>query len=1092
VIPHIIRFELKYRFKSPLTYLILFILAGQGIWYAYGVYDYYTSDEALMNGAGIFYQCLAGGGMILIAIVAMISGTTLYRDIAEGSADYVYACPLDEKRFFLSHFLVAYCINILLVAAYPLGMVLIRYSGLGAAHLFGPTHWLQLLHGYLIFCLPNLFLLTAICFFCLVYTRRMSSAYIGVTAAIILFCISEVMSDNSPHRFFLEVMDPFGYVYAKLAIHELPVAMKNTAYLPLTTSFWVNRLVWLSLGLIGLYLAYRKFSFHAFIQRPSAQTCSVKTDQTHQVDQTKKRGMHILAEPQQIPAVSCHFSIRDNIDKILRLALTEFLTVIRPTSFKIIFAILVFIVFMQDLFWNSTYYIGHQMPLTSGMCNVRLVNGFVFMIILMLYAGELFFKERTTGFWQITGATPAPTWVLQIPKLLAMFATAFLFALTIFLGGVLTQLLQGFFDINLGLYITDIFGYKFGWLTYVLNIVLVFFLASLFGNRYLTHIVAVGYYIFMIVSFDIGMIEQLRFGYALSPGGDDYSEIMGYGIWEQSTFWFFVMWAVLAVFFVLSGIQFWRRGTGQRIFDLRRITGGELPLRAKAMALATLLIFFLLQGVIVLKANALRNYIPSDQADLEAARYEEQFKNPAASNQFSQELYELRVDLYPEERKAEYAATLALTNLSDRPVDRLYLNVDSHGTIQTLTLNHEPLQRLQRDKALGMFVYGLSKPLQPGQRAALYLEGRRQYKGFPQTSDEPQADLAANGLFFTKALPCIGFDEEKTLLDNRDRIIHKLPKLASRLAPVDDSISLQSGFVSAWSLPVDESKTNITVSTTALQLPFAPGKMVRSWHEGPRNYSYFQVDATNMVQPYIGSGRFVCHQSTMEGVEITLLHHPGHDYNLKEFDAGLKAGLAFINQHLGVYPYPQLQIAEIPWYQEDSYAMAGAIALSEKEGWYADCDVAEIRGYIQFVLARDLIRQWLAANGFIADVQGADMLWTALPSALALQVVESQIGKSQVEELFVKMRKTYRKDRTNEPNQEPPLIFADHIDYLEPNKGTMALYRLAKSIGEDTFNKAVGDWVRRNDGALVFLDFYEELKAKYEITPQLRALFTRS
>lgn len=1083
MIPHIFSFELKYRFKSPLTYLILFILAGQGIWYAYGVYDFYTSDEALMNGAGIFYQCLAGGGMILVAIVAMISGTTLYRDIAVGSANYVYACPLQEKRFFLSHFAVAYCINLLLVAAYPLGMVLIRYSGFGEPHLFGPTHWAQLFHGYLIFCVPNLFLLTTICFFSLVYARRMSAAYIGVTAVIILFCISEVMSDNSPHRFFLEVLDPFGYVYTKLAVHELPVAMKNSAFLPLTASFWVNRLLWLSFSLVALFLAFRKFSFHYFIQRPASGMRFGKTDQAGE------NGVQSLTGMGEIPTVGCHFTVRENIAKVLRMAVTEFLTVVRPTSFRIIFGILVFIVLMQDMFWNSTYYIGHQMPLTSGMCNVRLVNGFVFMIILMLYSGELFFKERTTGFWQITGATPSPAWVLQIPKLLAMFATAFLFALAIFLGGVLTQLLHGFFDINLGLYIGDVFGYRFGWLTYVLNIVLVFFLASLLGNRYLTHIVAVGYYIFMIVSFDVGLIEQLRFGYALTPGVDDYSEIMGYGIWGQSSFWFFVMWAVLALFFILAALQFWRRGTGQRIIDRKRIFGGELSPRAKAVGLSALLLFFFLQHFVLLKSNGLRNYIPSDQADMESAEYEQQYRDLAETNHFSQELYELRIDLYPEERRAEYAATLAIINLSEQPVDRLYLNMDSHGGIQTLTLNHEPLELLQRNRELGMAVYALPVPLGERERAMLYIEAFRQYQGFPQTSDEPQADLATNGLFFTEAIPFIGFDQDKTLLDNRDRILYKLPKLESRLASVNDSCSLQRGFVSVGEIPDETRKVNITVSTSALQQPFAPGKLVRSWHEGSRNYSYYQIESATMVQPYIGSGRFDVRQSRLEGVDVTLLHHPGHDYNLEEFDAGIREGLAFITQYLGAYPYPQLRIAEIPWYQEDSYAMAGAIALSEKEGWYADCGVDEIRGYIQFVLARDLIRQWVAANGSIADVQGADMLWTALPSALALQVVKSRIGEEQVEALFVKMRKTYRKDRTNEPNREPSLIFADQIDYLEPNKGTMALYRLAESIGRENFNKTVSRWVTNTTGKLVFLDLYEALKADYDITPELRALF---
>jgi len=117
------------------------------------------------------------------------------------------------------------------------------------------------------------------------------------------------------------------------------------------------------------------------------------------------------------------------------------------------------------------------------------------------------------------------------------------------------------------------------------------------------------------------------------------------------------------------------------------------------------------------------------------------------------------------------------------------------------------------------------------------------------------------------------------------------------------------------------------------------------------------------------------------------------------------------------------------------------------------------------------------------------MIWTALPCALALQIVESRGGIREVEALFVKMRKTYHKDRTNEPIKEPPLIFADHIDYLEGNKGTMALYKLAGTIGFDRFNRFVGKWVTESEDPLVFYDFYEKLKKKHGLGPELCRLF---
>jgi len=249
------------------------------------------------------------------------------------------------------------------------------------------------------------------------------------------------------------------------------------------------------------------------------------------------------------------------------------------------------------------------------------------------------------------------------------------------------------------------------------------------------------------------------------------------------------------------------------------------------------------------------------------------------------------------------------------------------------------------------------------------------------------------------------------------------------------------------------------------------------------------VDTPEMVHPYIGSACYSSHTILLEQVQVTLLYHPGHDYNLNEFQQAIEAGIRFIDTDLGIYPYAELRVAEIPFYQDASYAMAGAIALSEKEGWYGDCSVGEIRGYIQYVLARDLIRQWIAANSIIADVRGADMIWTALPCALALQVVESRVGAREVDALLVKMRKTYHKDRNNEPIREFPLIFADHIEYLEENKGVMALYKLAGTIGFERFNRLVGRWITRTSSPLVFHDFYEKLKKTRTLDPEFIRLF---
>jgi ABC-2 type transport system permease protein len=239
----------------------------------------------------------------------------------------------------------------------------------------------------------------------------------------------------------------------------------------------------------------------------------------------------------------------------------------------------------------------------------------------------------------------------------------------------------------------------------------------------------------------------------------------------------------------------------------------------------------------------------------------------------------------------------------------------------------------------------------------------------------------------------------------------------------------------------------------------------------------------------MGSAVYANHVASVGGVEVDLMYHPDHDYNLRVIIGAVEKSLDFINKNLGTYPYGSLRIAEIPYYQETSYSMANAIAISEKECWYADAEVGEIRGYIQFILARDLIRQWLISHKTIARMQGADMLWSALPSALALQVVQEHLGSERVNELMDRFKRKYHKERTLEPNSEPPLLYGDNIEYLEKNKGTMALFRLAESIGFNAFNQKVSDWIAGQHKPLVFRNLYLFLQEDGQLDAALRDLF---
>ena len=1074
----ILPFEIRYRFANPLTWLILLMMVFQGVWYSLGTYDFYVHDQTWMNAAGVFYICLTGGGIILMIIIAMITGTTLYRDIEQRTAQSLYSLPVDEKQFFLGRFLGAYVINLLLIVAYVLGMVIMQYLGIWPADKFGPVPWRQLLHGYVLFGVPNIFVLTSISYFCLVFFRNVAASYIGIFVLVLIFAVCEGLSHNSPYINAIMIADPFGFVYTKEVVDAMAVTEKNSAFLPVDAVFLANRLLWTGLGLVAVVLSYFRFSFKFFIN----SALGGKGKRMLFPGQASHPGSfrHI-----EVPEAQKTFTLPEYFRKVWRLSLLEFRNVVRPVSFKVILMVIAIMFFLYMILWNPVYYIGSQVPLTSGMTLTRLHTGFLVIILLMIWSGELFFKDRTIGIWQITDSVPMPSWVSLLSRFVAMCGVALMISFTIFLCGLAAQVGQGFFAIDWMLYVDDLLGFKMGWMTYVLFIACVFLLAGLTGNRYLTHVLGVGYFIFIIISFELNLFEQSRFGYAQVPGIDDFSEMNRYGVWATSSFWHFLMWLPLAASFLLIGIQLWSRGTEKGFLKRLLSPYKELGWSGALVAVVCFALFLSLQSFLVAEVNGTRNYVSSEQEDREAAEYEKRYRGIQASAQPGITAVDLQLDLFPLEQAAEYRATLELVNPSGEKISTLYINADYFTEIRTIQIDGRALEKQEEDKVLGMEVYRLPEAMAPGDVLPLFIEARTAYRGLAQ--GDPRADLAYNGLFMERPVPVIGYDSDRELLENKERKVHGLEMIDSRMAPVDDTAALGENYFSQDASLV---QGRITVSTPLQQTAFAPGKQVKNWQENGRSYFVYELEKRSPLLWYVGSANYAEQKSEIAGTEVSLLYAAGDDYNLDHYRQAVEDGLLYLEEYLGAYPYRQLRVAEIPFYQDPSYAFANTIVISEKEGWYGDRSKEDVVSFIQFSVARELFRQWVFENGFLPNVQGVEMLWKALPEALSLQLVEKKYGQEQVDIILEKKRRKYKKDRGGEPNQEPPLLYADGIDYLEENKGALALYHLSKSIGHEELLRHVKDWFRMQSGKpLVFRDFYNYLKEQTVLEERIRKMF---
>ncbi|MEO9514087.1 MAG: hypothetical protein ABJN84_03140 [Flavobacteriaceae bacterium] len=1079
----IIKNELKQRLFSWVTLIFFAMLAFQMIWYTVGSFKYFANEGVLMNASSILYRNYAGMGMLMIIIIAIATGGVLYKEIRYKSAQWTYAMPINDKQFFIGRFLAAFLYLVILSTGMIVGHLLLPYSGIGEAHRFGPTQWAPLFHGWLMFTIPNLFFYVSIVFFSIVFTRKIATSYLAVFLVVIIFLIAQTSYETGGGENLMAYIlaDSGGFVAAQYYTELLPPAQKNTAIFELSGYVLKNRLFWFGLALVLAIASYFRFSFKYFIQAGTDKSKKIKDDRKRTTTATSIK----------LPQVVKQFRTTDFLKKLWTLSKLEFMNIVRPVSFKIILGIILLMVFLQNVTWNATYYIGNELPISSNMTYFRMQWGVFINMLVMIWAGELFFKDKTINIWQITDSLPVPVWVTQLSRFTAIVGLSFVLSISFILVSIFTQvLLGGGSYIDLWRFAEDLLLYRWGFLNFVIWAVLVFFIGSLTSQRILTHLLCIGFFIFLIISYEYGIIEDLRVGFSFTPGVEDYSEMSGYGIFQPSANWFFLYWSALAITLVMAGIWLWKRGSDKKWSNRLSLKNMQLGHLSKVTMLAFFGLFLFLMSFINKNVYDIGNFTTEAEEERLDAEYEKKYKYLETKPQPKYASIDLKLDLFPSERKAIFSADMILDN--KRGTDTLFLNTKDFAQLTGIKLNGMELKAVKEDEDQNLKAYLIPKEIQKDSLLQLSLAGNKQYIGFVQSNF--QADLTFKGSFGSVQdfLPVIGYDRDKELSENRTRKEQGLQRLASRMANIDDSFALTQN---AYASDADLVQGNITISTEEGQIPFTAGTLQKIKTTDGRTVAHYIINVPQVFNWYVGSSDYIVVKDKAGEVVYSILHKPSHTFNMALYQEAITKGVAYMEAHFGPKAVEnKLQLVEIHDWQDAKYTFANTIALSEKEGWVANAEGLQEKAYIYQTIGSGLASLWEQKNISIANVQGADMLIKALSEAIGLQFVKETLGKEAVELLVQKKMDKYAKDKNNEPNTEPVLLYADGAEYLEVNKGAKALYTLSETIGHESFNDYVLKWTKdSNDKHVRFIDLYKTLLAKVpgEEKKEMKSIFEK-
>jgi ABC-2 type transport system permease protein len=897
--------------------------------------------------------------------------------------------------------------------------------------------------------LPNVISFTAIFYSLVVFTKRIVAAYFGIFFIIGFFVGTAVVyKNNIDLRETIFLFEPSAFSIIENAVNVMSTNEKNFSYLPLEGVLLYNRLLWLSISLLLFGASYIVFRYRTFIAKPSEKRVRASEPVVSSIGDA-------------IPIAKKLFSVGEWLRKTFRLAWLEFKTVIRPGHVIATLIMLFAFYFLYNALWTQEYYSTTSMlPLTKQMTRVRLPLGIFVITLLMLYSGELLFRERTAQYWQIADTLPTPSWVTLLSKFLAMALFSFVLATMMMLSGVVAQVAQGFYDIEWDLYIYDC--YIDSYINYLQAVALAFFVGTIFPNRIAAHGISVGIFLFSIIAHELELIEQTQFLYLFEPE-HDYSDLNGHGSYVAANTWFKIYWSSLAAFFLCVAAVFINRGVEKSIVARLRST------RISGVAwtsMAVLLSLFIGSGYVIYdNVNRQSRNVSKAEERAEKAEYEKKYSHVQRVPQPKITSLNLHVDLFPSERAAKYRFEMHLKNKTTLPIDSLHLEYKEFSSLDSLWIDHVAAAPNYRDEDLRCLVYKLPRTLLPNDSLTLSAAMTLRYTGFADHEAHP--DLTFNGTFLsTDILPHIGYDHTRELTENKYRTEFGLTPILSRKPEIEHPLAKMNTLASA---NADFLDFQITVSTDADQLPVTAGRLVQSsiGNDGRVSRQYVS-EKPGLLNFYIASARYQT-QKTMttlasgKQIEIEVYYH--HPYCVPQFLSGVKNGLAYCEKIFGDYPYESVRVIETPMYDEEFKSFANVIALPETHGWASDAKSATNVDYITYITGKQLASHWWGNDLAPRATQGSEMLAKSLSEYAALSLFATDYGKNQTKEHLKRKIDAYFKGRAAEANQEPILMTTDGAGYVDNDKGGVVMFALSERVGKTAFDAALRtylDSARRN------------------------------
>ncbi len=693
-------------------------------------------------------------------------------------------------------------------------------------------------------------------------------------------------------------------------------------------------------------------------------------------------------------------------------------------------------------------------------------------LLIVFYAGELVWRERDAGLSELADATPVPDWVFFLGKFLGLVLVLVAWMALLTMAGVLGQILMGYFDVEIGLYLRILFGLQL--IDYLLFALLVFVVHAVVNQKhvgYLATLLAYG-----VIAFPSWLgIEHHLLIYGSDPGWS-YSDLRGFGASLGPWLWFKLYWAAWALLLAVAARLLWVRGAERGARSRVHVARRRFARPAAGVAATAVTLILAVGGFIFYNTNVLHAYVTSADRMKLSAEYERRYRRYFGIPQPRLAATTLRVEIYPERREAEIRGTDHLVNDSGVAIESIHLATGPQVDTRAVSFDR-PIARALEDEELRYRIYTLAQPLRPGETVQLTFAVNVEPHGF--TNDGADASVVANGTHFTNRnwLPAIGYQRNRELDAAKVRRQFGLP-IRPALPSLDDA---EARRIRAGGDPV---AFDAIVGTSGNQIAVAPGTLRRTWMEGGRRYFHYVAGVPIDNRYGVFSAGYAVHEEQWKGagqtVAIQIFHHPAHAAIVNRMVASVRASLDLYTRQFGPYPYRYLRLIESPALMGVQTAAATleygeAFSLLNPGNGPQDLDL------VFAVVAHGVARGWWGMQVVPADVEGAGLLEVTLETYSAMRVVEETLGPEHLQRYLHVMRWS-ENARPRSRATRPLLRATDSFSFSR--KGPFALYALREYIGKERIDAALRSLFEKYRSGTpplpTSMDLYRELQA---VTP---------